>query len=79
MFAWVGMRSLMVENRFVVYSPPTDGYPYLAAMILPMGRVEVEPFATAAQAELHNRTAKLLMDRAIRPAPALEPLAIKVP
>jgi hypothetical protein len=57
------MRGLMVENRFVVYSPPTDGYPYLAAMILPMGRVEVEPFATAAQAELHNRTVKLLMDK----------------
>jgi hypothetical protein len=53
----------MAENVFVVYAPPSAEYPYLAAMILPNGKVEVEPFPTAAEAANYNLKISLILER----------------
>jgi hypothetical protein len=53
----------MIRNVFAIYAPPTLGLPYLAAMIKPNGKVTVEPFDTAPQADAHNRTVEALLYR----------------
>jgi hypothetical protein len=49
----------MARNVFAVYSPPTTTFPYLAVMLFPDGRVEVEPFDTFLEAIVHNRDIEL--------------------
>jgi hypothetical protein len=51
----------MVRNTFVVYAPPAPLCPFLAVMILPTGKVEVEPFGTSREAESHNRSIEFIM------------------
>jgi hypothetical protein len=45
----------MEQNDFSVYSPPSEDWPYLAAMRFPDGRITIVPYDTAEEAEQHNR------------------------
>ena len=51
----------MGPNCFAVYAPAQAGLPFLSVMLPPQGRIQVEGFQTAAEAQEHNNHAQALI------------------
>jgi hypothetical protein len=43
------------QHSYVVYSPPVDGFPFLAVILLSDGTATARPFDTLEEAATHNR------------------------
>jgi hypothetical protein len=57
----------MEPNRFAVYPPAAEGFPYLAAMMFPNGQITVAPYPTEEEAILHNQRAEIALERIVKP------------